>query len=90
MNLVSLFVLILLCLTCFFTGRIEEYLKRRRHYWIPFSGGMACGYVFVYMLPKLTDYANRFYELYGLGVVLFQYFLFFVAMTGFLSSHGVR
>ena len=85
MNLVSLLVLILLCLACFFTESLEGRLKEQRRHWIPFSGGMACGYVFVYMLPKLTDYAARFYQEYGFGLELFEYALFFVAMTGFLS-----
>lgn len=84
-NPVSLGILILLCLACFFTERIEDHLKAQRHYWIPFSGGMACGYVFVYMLPKLNDYAVLYYQHYGFGLESFEYFLFFVAMIGFLS-----
>ena len=33
-------------------------LKPYKKTWYPFSGGVAIGYVFLYLLPKLSDYTS--------------------------------
>ncbi len=38
--------------------RFEKAASAYQHLWIPFTGGVAIGYVFLYLLPKLSDYTD--------------------------------
>ena len=49
-------VAILLSLLHIYFPAFDRRTIRYRHIWIPLSGGIALGYVFFYMLPKLGDY----------------------------------
>lgn len=35
---------------------LQKKIHKFSHYWVSFSSGIALGYVFLYMLPKLSDY----------------------------------
>ena len=40
--------------------RWESAMRRYQRVWIPFAGGMAVGYVFLVMLPKLSEFREQY------------------------------
>lgn len=89
-TVISGIVVLLMAATYILYPRFEKAASAYRHQWIPFTGGVAIGYVFLYLLPKLSDYTNsitvdgvqgvweildyRVY-LYGLAGFTFYYFV---------------
>ncbi|TDI40339.1 MAG: hypothetical protein E2P02_17205 [Acidobacteria bacterium] len=63
---------------------LEERAARRRHIWVPVSAGIAIGYVFLYMLPKLSDYTRAIIAAEPSGAEFFHYRVFLFALFGFL------
>lgn len=89
-TMISGIVVLLMAATYILYPRFEKAASAYLHQWIPFTGGVAIGYVFLYLLPKLSDYTNsitvdgvqgvweildyRVY-LYGLAGFTFYYFV---------------
>lgn len=49
-------VILLMAVAHLLYPSFEKAASSFQHLWIPFTGGVAIGYVFLYLLPKLSDY----------------------------------
>ena len=56
-----------------------------RHLWVHFSGGVAVGYVTLYLLPKMTDYTLNVIRLEGPQWEVLQYRLYVAFLLGLLG-----
>jgi hypothetical protein len=56
--LLSGIVVCFLCAVHVLYPNIERLLHRYKHIWVPITGGMATGYVFMYRFPKLSDFTS--------------------------------
>ena len=85
--LVSLGMVLVLALVHLRTGRIRVLRHEMDSPWLSASAGVAVGYVFIYLLPKLNDLK---YGLAGDGYTSFveKHFYFFV-MLGFVIFYKV-
>lgn len=70
--------------------RVEKAASAYRHVWIPFTGGVAIGYVFLYLLPKLSDYtaAIRVDGIQGVWEIL-DYRVYLYCLVGFTFYYFV-
>ncbi|MGI9284259.1 MAG: hypothetical protein ACR2P1_02635 [Pseudomonadales bacterium] len=80
----ALVVLLLALLHVYFPA-FDRGASRYRHIWIPLSGGVALGYVFFYMLPKLSDYTAGFIAANPDGWEFLHYHFFVIALLGLLT-----
>jgi hypothetical protein len=63
---------------------LEQRAAGYRHLWIPFCGGIALGYVALYMLPKLTDYTLAIRAGAPVSLVL-EYRVYLFVLAGLLA-----
>lgn len=56
-----------------------------RHLWVHFSGGVAVGYVTLYLLPKMTDFTLSVIRVEGPQWEVLQYRLYLAFLLGLLS-----
>ena len=63
---------------------LEERAARHRHIWVPFTAGIAIGYVFLYMMPKLSDYTRAIMIAEPSESEFLHYRVFLFALFGFL------
>lgn len=63
---------------------LEQRAARHRHIWVPFTAGIAIGYVFLYMLPKLSDYTRAIMVAEPSASEFLHYRVFLFALFGFL------
>ncbi len=88
-TVISGIVILLMATTYVLYPRFEKATSAYRHLWIPFTGGVAIGYVFLYLLPKLSDYTNSItvegiqgvweildYRVYLYGLAGFAFYFF--------------
>ena len=70
--------------------RVEKAASAYRHLWIPYTGGVAIGYVFLYLLPKLSDYTSaiRVGGVQGAGEIL-DYRVYLYCLVGFTFYYFV-
>jgi len=75
--------------------RFENATPKYRHIWVPFSGGVAIGYVFLYMFPKLSDYTAGIISADSRTWEFSHYRLYLFCLAGFvlyyiIDRYGVR
>ncbi|MCZ6617143.1 MAG: hypothetical protein O7E57_03340, partial [Gammaproteobacteria bacterium] len=63
-------------------GWFEARFERYENLWIGFIGGIAAGYVTLYMLPKLSDATSRFIVANPEAWSVFQYRAYFILLLG--------
>ena len=56
-----------------------------RHLWVHFSGGVAVGYVTLYLLPKMTDFTLNVIRVEGPQWEILQYRLYLAFLLGLLG-----
>lgn len=56
-----------------------------RHLWVHFSGGIAVGYVTLYLLPKMTDFTLKVIRAEGPQWEILQYRLYLAFLLGLLG-----
>jgi hypothetical protein len=61
-----------------------------RHIWVPMSAGITIGYVFLYLLPKLTAYTQQIQQANPDAHELLQYWLYFSALIGLMVYQGAH
>lgn len=68
----------------------EKAASAYQHLWIPFTGGVAIGYVFLYLLPKLSDYTDsiRVEGVQGIREIL-DYRVYLYGLLGFVFYYFV-
>ena len=68
----------------------EKAASAHQHLWIPFTGGVAIGYVFLYLLPKLSDYTDsiRVEDVQGIREIL-DYRVYLYGLLGFVFYYFV-
>ena len=68
----------------------EKAASAYQHLWIPFTGGVAIGYVFLYLLPKLSDYTDsiRVDGVQGIREIL-DYRVYLYGLLGFVFYYFV-
>lgn len=62
-------------------------LKPYKKTWYPFSGGVAIGYVFLYLLPKLSDYTSIIIQTNPDSSEFGQYRVFVFCLMGFMTYY---
>lgn len=70
--------------THIFFPAIDRATVKYRRLLLPFVGGIAIGYVFLYMLPKLSDYTGLIIKKDAGGWEFAHYRLYLLALAGFL------
>jgi hypothetical protein len=75
----------MLCAVHVLFPNIERALHRYKNIWVQVTGGMAIGYVFMYMLPKLSDDTYLIISNEPAEWEFFHYRLYLIAMIGFLT-----
>jgi hypothetical protein len=83
--LLSGIVVFILCAIHVLFPNIERALHRYKHIWVQVSGGMAIGYVFMYMLPKLSDDTSLIISNEPAEWEFLHYRLYLFAMIGLLT-----
>jgi hypothetical protein len=68
-----------------FFPQFERVLTRRWPNWVSTSGGLAVGYVFIYLLPKLTVAANHTVDKFPNFPLLSITIIYFFMLLGFVS-----
>jgi hypothetical protein len=79
----------ILCAVHVFFPNIERVLHKYKNIWVQVTGGMAVGYVFLYMLPRLSDDTSLILSNESGGWEFFQYRLYLIALLGFMTYFGV-
>ncbi len=70
--------------------RIEALATPYKHVWVPLIGGIAIGYVFLYLMPKLADYTQSAAAYADPSLHEFgQYRIYFYALLGFALYFAV-
>jgi hypothetical protein len=67
----------------------EKITGDRRLKWTSLAGGAAIGYVFLYLLPKLSDYTIIITRANQGGWELFNYRTFHLALVGFIAYQTI-
>jgi hypothetical protein len=75
----------ILCAVHVLFPNIERALHRYKHIWVQWTGGMAIGYVFMYMLPKLSDDTSLIISNEPAEWEFLHYRLYLIAMIGLLT-----
>ena len=65
--------------------RFDRAAHRYLHLWLPLSAGVAIGYVFLYVMPELSDFTDEIIETQPDLSEFFQYRLFFIALLGLMT-----
>jgi hypothetical protein len=79
------FAISILCAVHVFFPNIERALHRYKHIWVQVTGGMAVGYVFLYMLPRLSDDTALIISNEPGGWEFLHYRFFLIALIGFTT-----
>ena len=89
-TMISGIVVLLMATTYVLYPRFEKAASAYHHQWIPFTGGVAIGYVFLYLLPKLSDYTNsiRVDGVQGVWEIL-DYRVYIYGLAGFTFYYFV-
>jgi len=66
---------------------LDRKLAPYKKVWYPFSGGIAIGYVFLYLLPKLSDYTSIILETNPGAWEFWQYRVFLFCLMGFITYY---
>lgn len=66
---------------------LDRKLAPYKKVWYPFSGGIAIGYVFLYLLPKLSDYTAIIVEANPGAWEFWQYRVFLFCLLGFITYY---
>ena len=75
----------ILCAVHVLFPNIERALHRYKHIWVQVTGGLAIGYVFMYMLPKLSDDTSLIISNEPAEWEFLHYRLYLIAMIGLLT-----
>jgi hypothetical protein len=78
---ISIFIL---CSIHIFFPYVEQALNKYKKIWVSVAGGIAVGYVFLAMLPKLSDYTVYITNLELELSEFLQYRVYLFALTGFM------
>lgn len=87
---ISGIVILLMAAAYILYPRFEKAASAYQHLWIPFTGGVAIGYVFLYLLPKLSDYTDsiRVGGVQGIWEIL-DYRVYLYGLLGFVFYYFV-
>jgi hypothetical protein len=66
---------------------IEKKLRHREQEWLSLAGGLAIGYVFLFLLPKIGDYTAAIVRNEADGWVVMHYRLYAIALLGLLTYY---
>ena len=67
----------------------EQVAEKHRPQWTSLAGGVAIGYVFLYLLPKLSDYTSKINLSDQGGWEFLDYSAFFLALVGLVAYLAV-
>ena len=67
----------------------EQAAEKHRSQWTSLAGGAAIGYVFLYLLPKLSDYTSKIIWSNQGGWEFLDYSTFFLALVGLIAYLAV-
>jgi hypothetical protein len=70
--------------THIFFPAFDKATAKHRRLLLPFTAGIAIGYVFLYLLPKLSDYTALIIKESAFGWEFLHYRLYLLALVGFL------
>ena len=84
-ELLSGILILGLCFIHVFFPYIEQTLYKYKKIWVSVADGIAVGYVFMYLLPKLTDYTIYLANIKPIGWEFFEYRTYLFALIGFLA-----
>lgn len=79
----ALFLALLHCIFPWLDRKSAPY----KNVWYPFSGGVAIGYVFLALLPKLSDYTAIIVESNPYTWEFWQYRVFLFCLLGFITYY---
>ena len=83
---------IMICILCaihVFFPYIEKSLYKYQKNWTSVAGGIAVGYVFLYLLPKLSDHTVYIANIESGRLEFVQYRLYLFALIGFMTYLAV-
>jgi hypothetical protein len=81
--------MVMLVCTHLFYPQFENSRLGRQDWWVPFTGGAAIGYVFLFMLPKIGDYTAYVINREPHAWEFWQYRLYTLVLVGLLFFYIV-
>ena len=84
-TIASAVVVLVIALTHILFTVFDKASAKHRRLVLPFTAGIAIGYVFLYMLPKLSEYTSLMVEKDIGGWEFAHYRLYLLALVGFLA-----
>lgn len=82
-------LIFILCSIHVFFPYIEQTLYKHKKIWVSLVGGISVGYVFMSLLPKLSDYTVYIANLESGRWEFMQYRIYFFALIGFVVYFAV-
>ncbi|AFZ67985.1 hypothetical protein [Deinococcus peraridilitoris] len=89
MWLVSLISLVLLVSTHLFAGRLRFLSGTPRSHWLSLAGGISVGYVFMQLLPELSESQEVLQERAGPSLAYLEHHAYLVALVGLVVFYGL-
>lgn len=86
----SLVAIILLALVHIFAGKLRFLESTPRSAWLSAAGGVSVAYVFVHLLPDLSEAQETISEAVGEGLSLLEHHVYLIALVGLVVFYGLE
>lgn len=87
---ISLAAVVLLALVHIFVGRLQFLGGTPRSAWLSAAGGVSVAYVFVHLLPELSEAQDTVSETVGEGLGLLEHHVYLIALAGLVLFYGLE
>jgi len=86
----ALLFAVALALVHIFAGRLSFLGGTPRSRWLSFAGGVSVAYVFVHILPDLSEHQESIKRSGNLGVAYFEHHVYLLALLGLTVFYGLE
>lgn len=87
---ISLLLVIVLALVHIFAGKLRFLEGTPRSVWLSAAGGVSVAYVFVHLLPDLSEAQETVSEAVGEGLAALEHHVYLIALTGLVVFYGLE
>lgn len=88
--LLTLACAVFMALVHLFAGRLRFLKGMPRSRWLSFAGGVSVAYVFLHLLPRISEGQRALEEELGEGFAVLSYHAYLVALAGLVVFYGLE